>query len=62
MNRGLPYIVDVDRENPIGKLVGEYGDSLYWRGFGHGLFLGIVTLGASCFLGLYARSLRFRYT
>lgn len=60
MFRGKPYIVNVDRTNPIGKLVAEYGDSLYWRGFGHGFLSGAFVLLSACFLGLFTRSLRHR--
>jgi hypothetical protein len=43
-----PYIISVDRTNPIGKMVGEYGEDQWKKGFivGHisGVCLGGVII------------------
>ncbi len=56
MTEGVYRIIDVDRSNPIGKLVGEYGDEQYWKGFGIGYITGILVSFSVCFLGLWLGS------
>jgi hypothetical protein len=62
MNNNEVRIVNVDRRHPIGNLVAKYGDSLYCLGFGHGFFSGVTVVSFACFMGLYARALRYRNT
>ncbi len=44
----IPYIVNIDRTNPIGKIIGDYGDYQYNKGFIIGHITGI------CFGGIIA--------
>jgi len=36
-----PYILNVDRNYPIGEIVGEYGDHQWNKGFAIGLVSGL---------------------
>jgi len=36
-----PYITGVDRTNPIGKIVGDYGEDQWNKGFMTGIFVGL---------------------
>lgn len=37
-------IVSIDREKPIGKLVGDYADNEFKRGFWYGIATGIICM------------------
>jgi hypothetical protein len=40
-----PYITGIDRTNPIGKIVGDYGEYQWNKGFMTGIFTGICVGG-----------------
>lgn len=49
----IAHIIDVNRQNPIGSLVGQYGDDRYWQGVRHGLIAGIFLGGFSAIVGMF---------
>ena len=40
-----PYIMNIDRTNPVGKIVGEYGDYQWNKGFMMGHLSGLCVGG-----------------
>ena len=40
-----PYLINVDRTTPIGKIVGEYGDNQWNKGFMFGHISGLCVGG-----------------
>jgi len=41
----IPYIINVDRTNPIGEIVGDYGDHQWNKGFMIGYISGLCIGG-----------------
>lgn len=45
----ISYIKSINRENPVGKMIGEYGDDEWKKGFNVGCIYGI-SVSTICFV------------